>query len=98
MKNLLFFVLQFVVFFAVFAAFSLTLHPHIQSVIGSTPDGQRMFVWDGLLLSLALAVLILIIEAARKRIRRAGPWTSAAFILSTLCGFLLKFGLITHSR
>lgn len=98
MKNLLFFLLQFVVFFAVFAAFSLTLHPHIVSVIRETADGQRTFVWDGLLLSLALAALILIVEAVRGRIRRAGPWTSAAFLLSTLCGFLLKFGLITRPR
>ena len=98
MKNLLFFTLQFALFFAVFAAFSLSLHPHIESVIGTTPEGDRIFVWDGLLLSLALAVFILIVEAARKRIRRAGPWTAAAFVLSTLCGFLQKFGLFTHSR
>lgn len=98
MKNLLFFILQFVLFFAVFGGFSLSLHPHVQSVIGTTPDGPRVFVWDGLLLSLLLALVVLVIEAVRGRIRRAGPWTSAAFLLATLAGFLLKFGLITPGR
>jgi len=98
MKNLLLFILQFAVFFAVFAVFSLSLHPHVVSVVRMTDEGQRLFVWDGLLLSLGLAVLVLIMEAVRGRIRRAGPWTSAAFLLSTLAGFLLKFGLITRPR
>ena len=98
MKNLFFAFIQFVIFFAIFGAFSLSLHPHIQSVIRTTPEGPRVFVWDGLLLSLALAVVVLVIEAVRGRIRRAGPWTSAAFVLAVFAGFLLKFGLFTRTR
>jgi uncharacterized membrane protein YozB (DUF420 family) len=98
MKNLLFAFIQFVIFFVIFGLFSLSLHPHIQSVVRTTPGGPRVFVWDGLLLSLALAVVILAMEAVRGRIRRAGPWTSAAFMLAVLAGFLLKFGLFTRTR
>jgi hypothetical protein len=96
MKNAIFAALQFALFLVVFLVGSLSLHPHVQSVLGTTPDGTRIFVWDGLLLSLALAMVILVVEALRKRILRAGPWTAAAFVLSTIAGLAMKFGLTTR--
>lgn len=96
MKNLLFAFIQFVIFFIAFGAFSLFPPLHLQRVIGTTADGTRIFVWDGLLISLALAILMLVIEAVRGRIQKAGPWTSGAFVLSTVAGLALKFGFLTR--
>ncbi len=96
MKNVLFAVLQFVIFFVAFAAFSFFPPLHIERVIGTTADGTRIFIWDGLLISFALAILILVIETVRGRIQKAGPWTSAAFVLSTLAGLALKLGFLTR--
>ncbi|HEY2859684.1 MAG TPA: hypothetical protein VGJ21_14790 [Terracidiphilus sp.] len=98
MKNVIFAVFQFALFFVAFGAGSLSLHPHVQSVLGTTAEGTRVFVWDGLLLSLALAIVILAIEAVRKRIRTAGPWTTAAFVLAAVAGLAMKFGLFTRPR
>lgn len=96
MKNALWAVLQFLLFFVVFGAFSFFPPFHFERVMRTTADGTRIFVWDGLLISFALSVLILVIEAVRGRIHRAGPWTSGAFILSTLVGLVLKFGFLTR--
>ena len=94
MKNALFAVLQFVLFFLVFGAFSFFPPFHFERVMATTPDGTRIFIWDGLLISFALSVLILVIETVRGRIQRSGPWTSAAFILATLASLALKFGFL----
>jgi len=96
MKNAIFAVLQFALFLFVFAAGSFFPPLHIERVIATTSEGSRVFVWDGLLLSLLLAVAILVIEALRGRILRAGPWTSAAFVLSTIAGLALKLGFLTR--
>ena len=61
-----------------------------------TSSSTRWFVPDGLLITLAVFLLILAIEAAAKRIRTAGVLTSTAFLLALLFGFLLKFGWLTH--
>jgi len=98
MKNVIFAVFQFVVFFVVFGAGSLFPPFKIERVIAVTAGSTRIFVWDGLLLALALAIIILVIEAMRGRIRRAGPWTSAAFVLATIAGLALKFGFLTRER
>jgi hypothetical protein len=96
MKNAIFAVLQFALFLFVFAAGSFFPPLHIERVIATTSEGSRVFIWDGLLLSLLLAVAILTIEAVRGRILRAGPWTSAAFVLSTIAGLAMKFGFMTR--
>ncbi|HWB32847.1 MAG TPA: hypothetical protein VG714_06720 [Acidobacteriaceae bacterium] len=95
MKNLIFCVLQFILFFVVFGAFSLFPPIHIQQVISTTANDTRSFIWDGLILSLLLAIVILVIEAVRGRIRKAGPWTTAAFVLSTIVGLVMSFGFKT---
>jgi len=96
MKKVIFALLQFLLFFAVFAAFSFFPPFHFQRVMGTTADGTRIFVWDGLLISFALSVLILVIEAVRGRIQKAGPWTTGAFMLAALVGLMLKFGFLTR--
>ena len=96
MKNVILAVLQFVLFFAVYAAFSFFPPFHFERVMGTNASGTHIFIWDGLLISFALSVLILVIEAVRGRIQKSGPWTSGAFILATLAGLALKLGFITH--
>jgi hypothetical protein len=61
-------------------------------------DGTRGFQWDGILLMLALLVLILLIEALRKRIRSAAPWTALALALAAIAGLLMKFGFMSFDK
>jgi hypothetical protein len=92
MKNLLFAVLQFVLFYALFGLGSLVLPLIHISLVTTFANGTRGFQCAGLLLSLAAAILILAIEAMRGRIMKAGPWTAAAFVFSTLVGLWQSFG------
>jgi hypothetical protein len=97
-KNVFFAVLQFVLFLIVFAAGSFFPPLHLQHVISDTPEGTRVFILDGLLLASLLFLLILVIEAARKRTRTAGMWTTAAFVLAVAAGLAAKLGFLTISR
>jgi len=47
---------------------------------------------------LALLVLILLIEALRKRIRSAAPWTALALALAAIAGLVMKFGFMSFDR
>ena len=98
MKNLFFAAFQFVLFFIAFLAFSLFPPLHIERVVSHTATVTRTFIWDGLLISFALAVLVLVIEAMRGRIRKAGPCTAAFRSLSTLIGLWQSFGFKTVGR
>lgn len=98
MKKVISVFLQFVLFLFVFGAGSLFPVFHIEHVILATPGTTRIFVADGLILMLAFFVLILLVEALRKRILSSGPWTTAAFILATAAGFWMEFGFKTISR
>jgi len=46
---------------------------------------------------LVLFVLIVILEAVRKRLRIAAPWTTLAFLLAVVFGLMMKFGFKTMS-
>ncbi len=94
-KNVIFAVLQFILFFLVFAVFSFLPPFHIMRIVSTGAQGTRMFIWDGLLLSAALYVLILVIEALRKRIRSAALWTTGAFALAIAAGLAIKLGFMT---
>jgi len=98
MKNILFTALQFVLFFVTFAAGSFAPPFHIQRVLSVTPEGTRVFLWDGVVLMLALYILILLIEALRRRLRGAAPWTTIALTLAAIAGFALKLGFLTLER
>jgi hypothetical protein len=49
-----------------------------------------------LLLTFALYIALLIIEALAKRLGTAGIWTTIALLLALVVGFLAKFGSVTH--
>jgi hypothetical protein len=98
MKNVLFAILQFVLFLALFFVGSffgplyLQMLHNLPSDVTLFANGTRGFHWDGVILMLILFALILAIEAARKRLRFAAPWTAAALIAATMAGLVMKFG------
>lgn len=96
MKNVLSTLLKFVLFLIVFAAGSFLPPFHIEHVLSVTPDGTRIFIWDGILLMTLLFVVILLIEAFRKRVATSGTWTAAAFVLAGIAGYAAKFGFLTR--
>ncbi|HEV2646613.1 MAG TPA: hypothetical protein VGU46_09635 [Acidobacteriaceae bacterium] len=96
MKNILFAILQFILFFALFFGGSLFPLFHIQQVLSVTPEGTRIFIWDGVALMFLLLLVILFIESRRNRIRAAAPWTAAAFTLAAIAGYALKLGFLTR--
>ena len=97
MKTTLSFVGQFLLFFFVNAVGSIFYHPFaIITPAPATDSASRSFQWDGLLLMALTYLVILLVEALRKRLRAAIPWSSLALLLAGLAGYLLKFGFITH--
>jgi hydrogenase/urease accessory protein HupE len=49
---------------------------------------------SGLLLMTILYVVILGIEAAMKRLRKAGLWTTVVYVLALIVGVAFKFGWV----
>ena len=98
MKNVIFTVLQLVLFLVVFFIGSIFPPFHFEHVILATPGTTRIFRADGLLLTLALCVLIVLGEALSKRLRIAAPWTTLAFVLALVFGLMMKFGFLTRSN
>jgi len=98
MKNVIFTVLQLVLFLVVFFIGSIFPPFHFEHVILATPGTTRIFIADGLLLTLALCVLIVLGEALSKRLRIAAPWTTLAFVLALVFGLMMKFGFLTRSN
>jgi hypothetical protein len=96
-KNILLTLLQFVLFLLAFAAGNLLPLVNI-SFVTKWADGTRGFQWDGVLLMLAWFVVILLIEAARKRLRFAASWTTLALLLAAVTGLVMKFGFMTFDR
>jgi len=97
-KKILLIVVQFVIFLFLFAAGSFLPVFHFPSVVTKWADGTRGFEWDGVLVMLAFLVLVLLIEALRKRIRSAAPRTMLALILAAAAGLAMKFGFMTLPR
>src|SRR5271170_2666522 len=97
MKKVVIAILQFILFLIVFGAGSLFPPFHLEHVLIATPGFTRIFVADGLLLMLVLYVLIVLVEAFTRRLRTAAPWTTAAFVLAAIFGFIMKFGFLTRS-
>jgi hypothetical protein len=88
-------ILQTLLFFVAFAAGSFWAPFKIKYVIAFSPQGSRIFYWDGIILMLVLFVVVLLIEALRKRLRTAAPWTVAALALATVVGLCCKLGFLT---
>ena len=97
MKNIVFTILQLILFLVVFFVGSIFPPFHFEHVLIATPGTTRIFIADGLLLILALYILIVILEVARKRLRTAAPWTTLAFLLAVVFGLMMKFGFKTLS-
>ena len=93
-KKVFFTLLQFVLFLLVsLVGITLPIFHLIPSHITKLADGSRGFEWDGVLLMLALFVLILVIEALRKRLFRSAPWTMLAFMLAGIAEYAMKLGV-----
>jgi hypothetical protein len=88
-------ILQSLLFFVAFATGSFWAPFKIAHIIAYSPRGSRIFYWDGIVLMLVLFVVILLIEALRKRLRTAAPWTVAALVLATGVGLYCKLGFLT---
>ncbi|MDE3103838.1 MAG: hypothetical protein KGK08_01565 [Acidobacteriota bacterium] len=100
MKRVFSILLQFLLFFLVFAAGSFARPFRLQTTLdGATSAAvSRFFIWDGLLLMLAIYFILLLIQAARKRFSTAAPWTTLALVLAGGLGLALRLGFITHDR
>jgi hypothetical protein len=97
MKNIVFTILQLILFLVVFFVGSIFPPFHFEHVLIATPGTTRIFIADGLLLAFVLYILIVIIEVLRKRLRTAAPWTTLAFLLAVVFGLMMKFGFKTLS-
>lgn len=98
MKTTLALIAQFVLFLVVDAVGGIFYHPfHLQTELPGTALAQRSFAWDGVVLTVVAYALILLIEALRKRLRRAAPWSTLALAFALLAGYLLKLGFVTHN-
>ncbi len=93
MKRVLSVVLQFILYIVVFGVGSLLPAFNILPTWSISTGPGRVFVYDGLLLTLLVYVLVLIIAAARKRIAIALPNATIALMLAIVLGLLMKFGL-----
>jgi len=98
MKKALLVIAQFMLFFVTFAAGSFLAPFHLRQLLSENAEGTRAFVWDGVVLMAGLFVLILLIEAVRKRLPNAAPWTTLALALATAAGLMLKLGFMTIER
>ena len=92
-KKAILVVLQTLLFLILFGAGTLAL-PFVPQVpvwqVQTSPG--RAFVLDGLFLTLAVYVLILAVEAARKRLRGPGGLTTLSLVLALALGLAMKFG------
>ena len=89
-------VLQALLFLLLFAAgsFLLPFFPSIP-IWEKQIAPHRFFVWDGLVLAVFVYVIILAIEAARRRLRGPGGLTTLALVLALALGLAMKFGFKT---
>jgi hypothetical protein len=91
MKMVLSTIAQFVLFFVTFAVGSFRPPFKLEHVISITPDGTHAFYWDGVVLMTALLLLILLVEALRKRLGRSAHWTLLAFAFAFALAAWLHF-------
>jgi hypothetical protein len=102
MKKALLFLVQLILFAALFAltpVFALFDPLHLKPWFLShpTPVSTRYFSPEGLLLMILLYLVILAVEAARKRIRTSGILTTIAFVLVLAFGIWSRWGWWNNS-
>lgn len=95
MKRAIWVVLQLLLFLFIFLVGSLLPGARMLPMFSVGAGPGRIFVLDGLLLMFAVYLLILLIEAARHRIR--GSWISStlALALALALGLAMKFGFMS---
>jgi uncharacterized membrane protein YedE/YeeE len=96
--------LLFAVFLAIFFAGGILGLFHLDPfhaphwfISHPTLDSTRYFVPSGLLLMSILWLVVLGIEAAVKKIRTAGLWTTVAYVGALIIGLVAKFGWVQTS-
>ena len=95
-KKVFFALLQLVLFVsACMAGIVLASFHALPSHITPLADGTRGFQWEGVVLMTVVFAIILAIEAARKRIGTAGPWTFLAFVVALLVAAKLSLLSLT---
>ncbi len=92
MKRVLSIVLQFLLYLVVFFVGSLLPAFNVMPQLSFSIGAGRVFVYDGVLLMLALYVLLLLIATARKRIHPAWLNSTVALMLAFILGLAMKFG------
>ena len=86
-------VLQTLLFLLIFAAGSFLLPFFPALPVWQVQAGpHRFFVLDGIVFAIAVYLLIVLIEAARKRLRGAAGLTTLALLLALILGFAMNFG------
>ena len=101
-----FFVLGQLILFGLFTAifflgsFLGVLHrdpfPMQWFVTHPAPGVVRYFVPTGLILMSGVYCLVFLVEAAARRVRTAGLWTTIVYLLALVVGLVEKFGFATH--
>ena len=61
-----------------------------------TPMTIRYFVPTGLILMSGFYCLVFLMEAAARKVRTAGLWTTFVFLLALFVGVVERFGFATH--
>ncbi|WP_263366429.1 hypothetical protein [Edaphobacter bradus] len=96
MKKILFTILQFLLFLIVFAVGSFLRPFHLRwGVTVTSGNATRFFVPDGLLLTLGVFLVIVVLQALRKRLCNT-TWTVIAFLAAVAAGYALRLGFITR--
>ncbi len=92
-KKAILVVLQTLLFLLLFGAGTLAL-PFLPSVpVWQVQTGPgRAFVLDGLVLALLAYLVIIALEAARRRVRGPGSLTTLSLVLALALGLAMKFG------
>ncbi len=60
------------------------------------PGVVRFFVPTGLILMSGVYCLVFLVEAAARKVRTAGLWTTIVYFLALVVGLIGKFGFATH--
>ena len=97
MKKTLLFLAQSVVFFIVLFAGTLLDPFHLQWFVSHPAlTSTRFFVPDGFILMTILLFVLVVLEAATKRLPTSGTITGAAYALALIVGLALRVGWATH--
>ena len=92
MKSVFTIVIQLVLFLAIFFCGLILTGLNILPTLSIPISPGRVFVYDGMLLMLAIYFFILLIEVLLKRIRSSWLNTTVALSIALILGLAMKFG------